>query len=348
MSNQEMQFADPDWKPSQQLDTQNNQQEQEAYTPQPINSDYHEQNKWGSAPSSIPQQEGYSGYRPYAGPVPGQMQGGNYRQRPYSRRGRGPWFWIILAFIIFSLIGGGSRFSHSFSSGYGPGPDFNQGPFPQKQFVGQTFDYTVNGQATIVINDLNANVTVTQGTSNDVLIQAVNGNSFPGNTNAIQQSISQNGNTINADIPNSQDLLVTVPTNANVSLNTGSGTIAVKGVAGQMNLVTDDGTINVADDTLSGSSSLTTNSGDINFVGTISAGGNYQFITTSGNVSVALPTSPAFHVDATTNSGSINIPGVQNTSSGTQATGNVGTSSQAQGTNVTMKSDSGDINLSQK
>src|SRR5713101_5075214 len=123
MSNQEMQFADPDWKPSQQLDTNNNPQEQEVYPPLPVNSNNREQNKWGSAPSSSPQQEGYTGLRPYAGPVPGQMQGGNFRQRPYSRRGRGPWFWIILAFIIFSLIGGGSRFSHSF----GPGPDFNQG-----------------------------------------------------------------------------------------------------------------------------------------------------------------------------------------------------------------------------
>ena len=56
---------------------------------------------------------------------------------------------------------------------------------------------------------------------------------------------------------------------ANLSLNTGSGTINVKGVAGQMTLVADDGTINASDDTLSGSSSLTTNSGNINFDGTI-------------------------------------------------------------------------------
>jgi hypothetical protein len=346
MSNQEMQFADPDWKPSQQLDPNNNQQEQEVYTPQPINDASREQSKWGSAPSSSPQQEGYTGFRPYTGPVPGQMQAGNYRQRPYSRRGRGPWFWIILAFIVISLISGGSRFGSGF--GDGNGPDFNHSPFPQKQFVGQSYDYTVTGQATVTINDLNANVTVIEGQSNNVIIQAVNGNSFPGNPNDIQQNISQNVNTINADIPNSQDLLVTVPTGTNLSLNAGSGTINVKGVDGQMTLVADDGTINASNDTLSGSSSLTTNSGEINFDGTISAGGNYQFITTSGTVTVALPTSPAFHVNATTNSGSINIPGVQNNSSVTHATGNVGTDSQAPGTNVTMKSDSGDINLNQK
>src|SRR6516164_6271478 len=118
MSNQEMQFADPDWRPSQQLNPINDQQEQETYTPQPINNEFREQNKWNSSPYDTPQQqEGYNGLRPYNTPIPGQMQGGMYRQRSYRRRGRGLWFWIILAFIIFSLIGGGSRFSKGFESG---------------------------------------------------------------------------------------------------------------------------------------------------------------------------------------------------------------------------------------
>jgi hypothetical protein len=294
MSNQEMQFADPDWKPSQQLDTQNNPQEQGVYTPQPINSDYREENKWGSAPSSLPQQEGYTGLRPNAGPVPGQMQGGNYRQRPYSRRGRGPWFWIILAFIIFSLISGGSRFSSGF--GDGNGPDFGHNPFINKQqVVPQNYDYTVKGQATIVINDPNGNVTVTQGPSNDVSIQPVGGNSFPGNPNDIQQGISQNGNTITATIPNSQDLLVTVPEGANLNLTTDSGVITL-----------------------------------------------------------AVPSSPAFHLDASTNSGSINseFPNVQvqdnNSGPGQSVNGVVGVSSQSQLAQVVIRSNSGDINLNQK
>ncbi len=53
MSNQEMQFADPDWKPSQQLDPKNNPQEQEVYNPQPVNTDYRDQNKWRTAPPSL-------------------------------------------------------------------------------------------------------------------------------------------------------------------------------------------------------------------------------------------------------------------------------------------------------
>src|SRR5438876_3757670 len=107
MSNQEMQFADPDWKPSQQLDSKTNPQGQEVNNPQPINTEYREQNQWRTAPPAPPQQEGYTGLRPYAGPTP--QQSGNFGQRPYRRRGRGPWFWIILAIIIISLASGGFR-----------------------------------------------------------------------------------------------------------------------------------------------------------------------------------------------------------------------------------------------
>jgi len=309
MSNQEMQFADPDWKPSQQLDPKNNPQEQEVYNPQPVNTDYRDQNKWRTAPPLPPQQEGYTGLRPYEGPVPGQMQGGNFRQRPYRRRGRGPWIWIILAFIIISLMSGGWR---SFN-----GPAFDRNPVEQKQMMGKPIDYTVTGQATIVINDPNGNVTVTQGKSNtDVIFQPIGGNSLPGNPDDIQQGISQNANNITANIPDSVDLQVIVPKGSNLSLNTEAG--------------------------------------NINFDGTFDTPGTTQFQTTHGDITVTVPSSSAFHLDASTNSGSINsdFPNVKiqdNTSgSGQSVNGVVGGSSQGQVPNVVIKSDSGDIHLNQR
>jgi hypothetical protein len=320
MSNQEMQFADPDWKPSQQLDSNKNQQEQEANTPKPINNEYREQNKWGSAPSSLPQQEGYTGLRPYAGPVPGQMQGGNYRQRAYSRRGRGPWFWIILAFIIFSLISGGSRFSSGFGSGIGP--DFGHNSMNPKPIAAQTYNYTVNGQATIVINDPNGNVTITESPSSTstVSIQTVQDNGPYGNANDIQPKISQQGNSITANVQDGQqgsvDLNVTVPENANLN--------------------------------------LTTESGNINFDGTFSATGTNHFQSNNGDITITVPSSSKFHLDASTNSGAINsdFPNVngQNTTSGSGQSVNVviGGSSQSQIPDVVIKSDSGNITLSQK
>jgi hypothetical protein len=351
MSNQEMQFADPDWKPAQQLDTNNNPQEQEVFTPQPINSDYREQNKWGSAPSSSPQQEGYTGLRPYAEPVPGQMQGGSYRQRPYRRRGRGPWFWIILAFIIISLASGGWR---SFSV-----PDFGHPPFAQRQVVGKPIPYTVKDQPTIVINNPDGNVQVTVGKSNEVIIQAVNGNNPFGNPNPIQPVSSLEGNTVTASIPGSQpgsaDLQVIVPQGADLNIKTDSGDVTVTGVDGQMTIQTTSGNVSAANDAISGSSSLITDSGDINFDGTIGAPGTYQFQTNSGNVDLTVPSTPGFSLDASTNSGTIHpngFPGVNvqaiGSGSGSKANGNVGGSSQAQGTKVTINTVSGDINLHQR
>jgi len=349
MSNQEMQFADPDWKPSQQLDTKTNPQEQEVYNPQPINADSREQNQWTAAPPAPPQQEGYTGLRPYTGPEPGQMQGGNFRQRPYRRRGRGPWFWIILAIIIISLMSGGFGSRGGFDFGR---DRFGNAPIEKPQ------DFLVNGQPTVVINDTSGAVNVTVGKSNtDVIIQPVNGNNLFGNPNSIQPNISQNGNTINASVPDGQqgsvDFTVTVPQGSNLQLQRVAGDITVNGVDGQMTLTTNNGSINASNDVLSGQSTMKSNSGDITFNGTIGTGGSYQFQTSgNGSVDLTVPSTPAFQLNASTNSGSINpngLPGVNvqdnSSGSGQKVNGDVGGSSQVQKTNVTINTDSGDINL---
>jgi len=364
MSNQEMQFADPDWKPSQQLDTKTNPQEQEVYNPQPVNADSREQNQWRAAAPAPPQQEGYTGLRTYTGPEPGQMQGGNFRQRPYRRRGRGPWFWIILAIIIISLMSGGFRSIN--------GPSFDHNPFNQQQIVGKPIIYTVSGQSTIVINDTNGNVQVNVGSSTtDVVIQAIRESNFFGNPNDIPANISQdpnNANIITASVQDGQqgsvDFNVTVPQGANLQLQTDSGNINVNGVNGQMTLNTKSGSIDASNDVMSGTSKISTSSGDISaksttlsgqatistdsgnigFDGTIGTTGTYQFQTSSGKIDLIVPTTPSFHVDATTNSGSIDIPGVNANSSG-KASGDVGVGSQVHGTGVSIKTDSGDIHL---
>ena len=67
-------------------------------------------------------------------------------------------------------------------------------------------------------------------------------------------------------------------------------------------------------------------------MGPSSAGGNYQFNHYEWNSHCCVANHlQHFMIDATTNSGSINIPGVQNNSSGTHATGNMGTDSQDTG-----------------
>src|SRR5258707_15401004 len=104
MSNQEMQFADPDWKPSQKLDAKTGTQEQETFIPEPINADSRE--RWNATLAPLPRQEMYNGLPPYAVEAPQQRVRGQYRQGPNSRCVRAICSSVVLAFIIFTLMGG--------------------------------------------------------------------------------------------------------------------------------------------------------------------------------------------------------------------------------------------------
>jgi hypothetical protein len=337
MSNQEMQFADPDWKPSQKLDTKTGAQEQETYNPQPINADHREQSQEKIAP---PQQDVYAGLPPYAGTAPQRMQGGGFRQQQYRRRARGPLFWIILAFIIISLMGGG--FGSAFNRGFNP-PDFGRmGQFhPNDTIVEPAQNFTVSSISppTVVINGDGGIINVHTGTdANSVVVQDTKNPGPFGDTNDIQVTSSQNGNSITTNVQDSGrgsvDFNVTVPQGADLQLTTtGSGSISIDSV------------------TLSGTSTITTDSGNINFNGTIGTSGAAQFTTSNGTIDFTAPADSSFYLNASTNSGSMtnDFPNVKQTNNqgGTQAIGNVGTVSHGQGATVTLHTDNGDINLHQ-
>ncbi len=309
MSDQEMQFADPDWKPTQPLERKTSPQERDTYNPQPINTNSREQTQWKSAPSSSPQQEGYTGLYPYAGTAPQQTQGGGFRQQQYRRRGRGPWFWIILAIILISLMSGGLG-----SNGFGFGrPHFGNYPIPMQK----PQDFIVNGQPTIVINDANGAVHVNAGSSiSDVVIQSVPQDNFPGNTNVIQPNISQNGNTITASVPDGQqgsvDFTVTVPQDSNLRLIMDSGNIF-------------DGTIGAG-----GTYQFITSSGSVNLSLPSAPAFHVDATTSSGSMNTS------------------DFPSVHFQNNGNKASGDVGVSSQVQGAKVTINTDSGNIDLHQR
>jgi len=356
MSNQEMQFADPDWKPSQKLDAKTGTQEQETFIPEPINADSRE--RWNAAPPPPPRQEMYTGLPPYAGATPRQPVRGQYRQGPYRRGGRGIWFWVILAFIIISLMGGG--FGSAFNR-FGDGNRFGSPGFNGPQSIVESPRvFHVSGTPTVVINDDNGTVIVqSSGNTGSVTIQDTKiAGPFGGpNNSQVSSSLSPDGNTINVNVQNSGQgsvaLTVMVPQGTSLQLNTSSGDITVDGVSGQVALQTDSGNVSATNDTFSGTSTIKTNSGDVGLSQTTLS--NAATISTqSGDINFTVPADSAFHLSASTNSGSINTPDfpnvkVQNNNSGSGGTanGNVGNASQGQGATVTLTTYSGDINVHQ-
>ena len=343
MSDQEMQFADPDWKPTQPLQKKMSTQTPEAYTPRPINEDIREQPQQPIRGIPSEQQGGYAGLPPYAGTMSAQPGERYQYRRPYRRRGRGLWFWIILAILLFSFMGGGLG---------------ALGRIGQKTLADDRSINVGSNTPTIVIHENNGNIHVQQGGTDTVHIDAtketgffddprnihVNVNQDPTNANIINVTVDTGNN--NAFSSRQVDINVTVPQGANLQLVTTSGDISVDGINGQASLTTTSGNISASndifsanamlkttsgniqasDDTFSGTSTIsatsgdvsmeqdilngqsnvTTTSGNIHFNGAVTSGQTYKFQADSGNVDIGLPGSSNFSVDGSTNSGSIN------------------------------------------
>ncbi len=355
MNNQEMQFADPEWRPPQQGNNSTDQHEQETYIPQPINPDPREQPQQQTP--SPEYDRGYEGYAPYAGPQAEKIAVGQQAQRPYRRRS--PWLWLIVVLIAFALLG---RAATPF---YGPHAFF---PHHIEQSL-KPASFSVSDHPTIVINGGSDTIDVQAGSANTVTVTPSQGDGGFGN--APQVTYGQDGNTITVNVAGSGfgfddvTLNVTVPTNADIQIHSGSGDIQVSGVSGQSTLTTGSGNIDLTQDTLSGQSTLTTGTGDIKLTqstlsgkstiqtgsgditldGSLDPNGNYRLETGSGDIDATLTGNSSVHVDATTDNGSITSDfsevSVQSPG-GNQAHGDIGNPPRAE---LTLHTGSGDITL---
>src|ERR1700731_1257580 len=100
MGDQEMQFADPAWQPPQQRATQ-----QQEPLPQPVNMGTYEQPQWQDASSPQQSEEPYAHIGSYTDGYRAQSSS-SLPLRTGQQKRSSPWFWIVLALIIFSLLGG--------------------------------------------------------------------------------------------------------------------------------------------------------------------------------------------------------------------------------------------------
>lgn len=294
MSKQEMQFADPDWRPQQQGKGNSDSGNQERYIAQPVNNDRGEQ---FSRQSVSPQQEKvYPGYADYRAQP---RNGGQLSPRQRSMR-RNPVLWIILALMLFALLGSMGHFN----SFHGPFNGIGHRA-PYDSFHGEKpRTFSLGSHPTIIINDSFGNITVhADSHATDVTIQTDNSNALP-----IQYIPSQDGQTLTVSVndttgdasSNGVDFDVTVPTTANLDLKTTSGNIEVSDVTGQLALTSDSGDVSVALSNSSFQVDATTTSGDIN--------DDYGLSGSSSNElqgTVGYP--PLAKVTIKTGSGSINL-----------------------------------------
>jgi Putative adhesin len=348
MSNQQMQFSEPEWQPPEQHNINDGPGEQGAYTPQPINLDAREQPTMPPPTEQEGEGYGYIGERPYIGPQPEKIGVDQYPRRQYRRR-RSPLFWIILVLIVVAI--------------FGVVPNRRMGGFGMhSNSIPETKTFTVSASIapTIMITDSVGTIHVHTGDATQVTIQATkHNNGFFGGSNNTQVKYGEGNNTIDVNVENgggffgsgSVDFDVTVPTNTNLTLRTDTGAINVDGVTGQESLISDTGVINATSVHLTGPSTLKTDTGAINFNGTIdtTTGGTYRFEADTGAVNVTLPGNSTFHLDASTDTGAFNttFPGVNVQHpdiTGSRVTQDVGSAPSA---TMIVRTDTGAINLNQ-
>lgn len=227
----------------------------------------------------------------------------------------------------------------------------------------RAFNLSTGEQPALIVSDDDGFVHVRPGTGNTVTVTTTKvGDSFGASPDDFKVSYSQSGNTITIQVHNSSihpfdfsaasqaNLEVTVPVKSDLKIQTDSGDIAATGIQGKLTLMSNSGSMQVADASLKDASSLITDSGSITMTGSIDTTGRYMFQSNSGSIDIALPRGTSFHADLTSNSGTITndfpiVPARQPVASArTTVSGDVGSAPQA---TVTIESDSGSLHLRQ-
>ena len=273
MGEQEMQFADPDWKPRGARPAQQGAEPQ--YIPRPLYGSAFDTGENDDIPSY---DQGYRGAlrqeeMPYAP---------NYSQQmppPQMARASGRsrwWIWVVIIIILFSLIGSMTR---SFD-----GPHPFPGRFSDRQEQAQPASIFDLGNASLVqISNYSGSIQVEAGhvNSNQIEVQTDGANPNPP-----QEKV--NGGTLTITFNPSQensDIIVTVPSQVAVFLAAPSGNIEVDGYTGQVSAKTDSGSIFLNGDGLTGSSVVSSNSGNI-ILEKGSVSGTSSFSTASGSITL--------------------------------------------------------------
>src|SRR5258707_8018263 len=271
MNEQEMQFADPDWKPTGPLSTQQTSLLTSPAMPVTVASAVDTRTYTAQAPADFAAyDQGYQGaqsQQPQPSPVsqfPTQPFASQFPTQPFGQRaayasastarGRGRvrwWVWVVIAIIALSMISPsfGSFRSHPASYNAISQPQ-QVGPQQYKQ------SYALQGATQLNINDLSGNITiqVEGGVGPQIDVGADKG---------AQPQIVYQGSTMTLTSNDSGDITVSIPQSLALNLSGGTNNIEVDNFSGLLTAQTDSGQITLNNATLSSGSTLNTNSGAI-------------------------------------------------------------------------------------
>jgi len=204
--------------------------------------------------------------------------------------------------------------------------------------------FVVGGSVRLVVSSENGSIEVNAGSDSEVRVQAT----LRG-ANRIEYEVKQDGDTITVTAHRTRrvlfgfgsgtDVVVTVPTSAEVDLETSNGRIELGGIQGSGSLRTSNGRMLLEDvvgdfvgdtsngsitiDTMEGSARIhtsngrvelrqvigeidvETSNGRISFSGEMTPGGRNRLITSNGNVTVELRGTPSVSLDASTSNGDV-------------------------------------------
>lgn len=367
MNEQEMQFADPDWKPTGPLVAPPAQTVTNIQQPVSVAGSVNTQAYDAALPAY---DQGYRGswQEDQQFPLPQPSAQPLMQQVPYqavSTRSRGRsrgWLWVIVVVIFFALMGGMFRSTSMGHSGFKN--SFAQAQ-PQPAQSKQVYD--MQGAIELDISDLGGNVTVqvTNDNSQHVVVTADPGSLPQVNYQGQKMVLTSNG-----------DITVFMPESVALHLSAGVSDVEVDNFAGQLTAQTNSGTITLNNDALSQGSSLNTNSGNIDigqqssvsdtsitsqtgaitldqtnlsgqvtistggngtidYTGTLDPQGKYQFTTDSGSIDLNLPQSTAMQMKISQKSGGYHSDFAPTTGNPPQAS-------------VGITTNSGDITISQE
>ena len=225
----------------------------------------------------------------------------------------------------------------------------------------QTRVFTVSGTPSLNVQNTTGTIQVVPGTDGQITVQVtkrardISTSAAQHDLDAMSIIMTQNANTLSIDARTNAtglikqlkaDLVLTVPTEANLNLEQVTGTIMVNATKGTLSGHLTTGNIEVYGVTLEGLAQLATTTGNLTFDGVLSKGGSLTVTVTTGTVSLALPATTSAHLDASVNVGAISLTGwpivVQRHVTGASAAGDL--TSNPSGI-LTVRVTTGDIHL---